>query len=180
MLATRPTLALSRTLVRLAATPSPSLASTSTFAARVKKSTNITGLDVSTSPLAELESRYQKTLSLLTTLPEASVYRQATSALTQQRLAIVTKYVGEANAVKSQPEQIEGIYEQAEAELDAGQLEQVLEQAQAEYRLAAKMVDWKAWEPLEHPPAPGQWSYFSMAEEAGEGGEDQNVGGGKQ
>lgn len=35
------------------------------------------------------------------------------------------------------------------------------------------------WEPLEHPPAPGQWAYFSMAEEAGEGGEDQNVSGGK-
>lgn len=31
-----------------------------------------------------------------------------------------------------------------------------------------------SWEPLEHPPAPGQWSYFSMAEEAGEG-EDQQV-----
>lgn len=145
MLATRPTLALSRTLVRLAATPAPSLASSSTpFAARLKKSTNITGLDVSTSPLSELESRYQKTLSLLTTLPETSVYRQATAALTQQRLDIVTKYAAEVNAVKSQPEQVEGIYEQAETELDAGQLEQALEQAQAEYRLAAKMVDWKA------------------------------------
>lgn len=144
MLATRPTLALRRTLARFAATPAPSVASTSTFAARLKKSTNITGLDVSTSPLTELESRYQKTLSLLTTLPETSVYRQATAALTQQRLEIVSKYVGDANAVQSQPEQVERIYESAEAELDAGQLEQVLEQAQAEYRLAAKMVDWKA------------------------------------
>lgn len=145
MQATRPTLALSRTLARFAATPSPSLASTpAAFAARLKKSTNITGLDVSSSPLNELESRYQKTLSLLTTFPETSVYRQATTALTQQRLEIVSKFVGEAQAVKTQPEQVEEIYEQAERQLDAGQLEQVLEQAVAEYRLAAKMVDWKA------------------------------------
>ncbi|GAC99606.1 potential mitochondrial Complex I, B13_NDUFA5 subunit [Pseudozyma hubeiensis SY62] len=170
-----------RTLLRSAVTPSPSTAPSATaFAARLKKSTNITGLDVSTSPLSELESRYTKTLSLLSTLPEQSVYRQATSALTQQRLDIVAKFNGQAKAVSSKPDQLEELYEQAEQELDAGQLEQVLEQAVAEYRLAAKMVDWKAWEPLEHPPAPGQWSYFSMAEEAGEGGEDQNVDGGKK
>ncbi|KAJ1023130.1 hypothetical protein NDA16_003283 [Ustilago loliicola] len=171
---------MSRSLRRLAATPAPSHApSSATFAARLKKSTNITGLDVSTSPLAELQSRYSKTLSLLTTFPESSVYRQATTALTQQRLDIVSKAAKEADAVKNNADQLEQVYEKAEQELDAGQLEQVLEQAVAEYRLAAKMVDWKAWEPLEHPPAPGQWAYFSMAEEAGEGGEDQNVSGGK-
>ncbi|SNX85811.1 uncharacterized protein MEPE_04520 [Melanopsichium pennsylvanicum] len=179
MFATRPT-ALIRTLVRSAATPSASLApSSSVFAARLKKSTNITGLEVSSSPLHELESRYTKTLSLLSTLPENSVYRQATSALTQNRLNIVEAARKEVDAVKGNAEQVEQVYEKAEQQLDAGQLEQVLEQAVAEYRLSAKMVDWKAWEPLEHPPAPGQWSYFSMAEEAGEGGEDQNVSGGK-
>ncbi|KAJ1025031.1 hypothetical protein NDA18_004317 [Ustilago nuda] len=171
---------MTRSLRRLAATPSPSHApSSASFVARLKKSTNITGLDVSTCPLAELESRYSKTLSLLATLPECSVYRQATSALTQQRLDMVSKAAEEAEAVKNNAEQLEQVYENAEKQLDAGQLEQLLEQAVAEYRLAAKMVDWKAWQPLDHPPAPGQWAYFSMAEEAGEGGEDQNVGGGK-
>lgn len=144
MFATRPAF-LARTLARSAATPSASLASSSTaFAARLKKSTNITGLDVSTAPLSELESRFSKTLSLLSTLPESSVYRQATSALTQQRLDIVSKFNKQADAVKSNAEQLESLYQQAELELDAGQLEQVLEQAVAEYRLAAKMVDWKA------------------------------------
>ncbi|CDW96592.1 hypothetical protein [Sporisorium scitamineum] len=144
MFVTRP-VTLSRTLTRFAATPSSSLASSSTaFAARLKKSTNITGLDVSTSPLAELESRFSKTLSLLTTLPESSVYRQATTALTQQRLDVVAKFSKQADAVKTNAEQLESLYRQAEEELDAGQLEQVLEQAVAEYRLAAKMVGWKA------------------------------------
>lgn len=166
--------------MRFAATPSASVASGTAFAARLKKSTNITGLNVSGSPLSELESRYTKTLSLLSTLPESSVYRQATTALTQQRLDIVAKFSNDAKAIQSEPELLEALYERAEQELDAGQLEQVLEQAVAEYRLAAKMIDWKAWEPLEHPPAPGQWSYFSMAEEAGEGGEDQNVDAGKK
>lgn len=145
MFVTRPA-SISRTLLRLAATPAPSTAPASTvaFAARLKKSTNITGLDVSSSPLAELESRYTKTLSLLQTLPESSVYRQATAALTQQRLDIVAQLNAEANALSSKPEELEALYEKAEQQLDAGQLEQVLEQAVAEYRLAAKMVDWKA------------------------------------
>ncbi|SPO29515.1 uncharacterized protein UTRI_04752_B [Ustilago trichophora] len=171
-----------RTLLRqYAATPSPSLApaSASAFAARLKKSTNITGLQVSPAPLSELESKYTQTLSLLSSFPENSVYKQATTALTQHRLSIVQAAKQQADAVKTNPEQVEAIYENAEQQLDAGQLEQVLEQAVAEFRLAAKMVDWKSWEPLEHPPAPGQWTYFSMAEEAGEGGEDQNVAGGK-
>ena len=72
------------------------------------------------------------------------VYRQATMALTQHRLDVVLGAKNEADKVRTQPEQLEKIYEQAEAQIDAGQLEQVLEQAQAEYKLAAKMVDWKA------------------------------------
>lgn len=144
MYATRPA-ALARALQRLAATPSASLASSSApFAARLKKSTNITGLDVSPRPLAELEARLTKTLSLLTTLPDASVYRQATTALTQHRLDVVAKFNKQAHAVQGSADQLESLYEQAELELDAGQLEQVLEQATAEYRLVAKMIDWKA------------------------------------
>lgn len=145
MLASRP-VSFARSLMRFAATPSPSLApaSASAFAARLKKSTNITGLEVSDSPLSELEARYTKTLSLLSTLPESSVYRQATTALTQHRLNIVQSAFNQANAVKNNPEQVEAVYETAEQQLDAGQLEQVLEQAVAEYKLAAKMVDWKA------------------------------------
>lgn len=143
---------MTRSLRRLAATPSPSHApSSASFVARLKKSTNITGLDVSTCPLAELESRYSKTLSLLATLPECSVYRQATSALTQQRLDMVSKAAEEAEAVKNNAEQLEQVYENAEKQLDAGQLEQLLEQAVAEYRLAAKMVDWKAYVPKQAP-----------------------------
>ena len=146
MFATRPAF-VARTLVRRAAAPAAShapAASASAFAARLKKSTNITGLDVNPAPLAELEARYTKTLALLTTLPEQSVYRQATTALTQQRLTIVEEARKQADAAKANPEQLESIYAEAEAKLDAGQLEQVLEQAVAEYRLAAKMIDWKA------------------------------------
>ncbi|GAC74866.1 NADH:ubiquinone oxidoreductase, NDUFA5/B13 subunit [Moesziomyces antarcticus T-34] len=170
MHATRTAL-IARTLMRHAS-PSASHAPPAPFAARLKKSTNITGVEVAKSPLEQLESRYTQTLHVLKSMPEASVYRQATMALTQHRLDVVLGAKNEADKVRTQPEQLEKIYEQAEVQIDAGQLEQVLEQAQAEYKLAAKMVDWKAWEPLEHPPAPGQWSYFSMAEEAGEGGED--------
>lgn len=113
-------------------------------AARLKKSTNITGLPVSASPLEELEHRYTQTLSVLKSLPESSVYRQATTALTNHRLDIVANAKKQTEHANASPEQLEDIYHQTEQQLDAGQLEQVLEQAQAEFRLAAKMVDWKA------------------------------------
>lgn len=146
MFASRP-IAFTRTPLRFAASPSASLSPASAsgaFAARLKKSTNIAGLEISSSPLAELEARYTKTLSLLTTLPETSVYRQATTALTQQRLDIVARAKKQADAVKGNAEQVEAVYQKVEQQLDAGQLEQVLQQAVAEYRLSAKMQDWKA------------------------------------
>lgn len=74
MFASRP-IAFSRTLLRFAASPAASHSpSSGAFAARLKKSTNITGIEVSSSPLSELEARYTKTLSLLTTLPENSLH----------------------------------------------------------------------------------------------------------
>ncbi|PWY96970.1 hypothetical protein BCV70DRAFT_213914 [Testicularia cyperi] len=165
---------------RRAATPSGAFAPAAvTFAARLKKSTNITGLEVSPYPLEELKEKFSKTLSLLQTLPDSSVYKQATSALTQHKLSTVEKAIQQTKGVENNAEKLESVYQQTELDLDAGQLEQVLQQASAEYHLVAKMIDWKAWEPLQNPPAPGQWSYFSMAEEAGEGGEDQHVDGSK-
>ena len=145
-----------RSSLRFAASPSSSHASpaSAVFAARLKKSTNITGIPVSPAPLSELQDKYTKTLAVLASLPPSSVYRQATTALTQQRLDIVSKAKSQADAVKSDAARVEKVYKQAENELDAGQLEQVIEQAQAELSLAAKMNDWKAYvspPPIPHP-----------------------------
>ncbi|KAJ9106900.1 hypothetical protein QFC20_003908 [Naganishia adeliensis] len=108
-----------------------------------KVSTGITGLAVHPDPLPVLTQTYKSTLSLLSQLPAESVYRQATEAVLKQRAAIIEKANGDVEAV--------------ERELDSGMIEQVLQVAKDEQSLAAKMLEWKPWEPLQVKPAPGQW-----------------------
>lgn len=62
-------------------------------------------------------------------MPQSAVYRQATEALTQQRLSIVEATENLATI---------------EQQLAAGQLEEVIEQAEDEEKLAKKMLDWRA------------------------------------
>jgi NADH dehydrogenase (ubiquinone) 1 alpha subcomplex subunit 5 len=95
----------------------------------LKASTGITGLAVHPDPLPELLSTYKSTLSVISTFPQESVYRQATEALLKHRTAIVEKAAGDVAAV--------------EKELDAGQIEQVLDVAKDELQLAGKMFEWK-------------------------------------
>ncbi|TFK30479.1 Ndufa5, NADH-ubiquinone oxidoreductase subunit [Coprinopsis marcescibilis] len=110
-----------------------------------KRSTGITGLKVHPNPLPELVKTYQTTLSVLSSIPETSVYRQGVEALTRHRLGVVEAANGDIAAVESQ--------------LKDGQIEETLDIASDELSLASKMLEWKAWEPLQETPAPGQWTY---------------------
>lgn len=80
-------------------------------------------------PLPALKQVYTSTLSLLSTLPATSVYRQATEALTQHRL----------NAVETAGEDVDkfesGIGSMAEV---------ILEEAKAEQLLAGNILEWKS------------------------------------
>lgn len=49
--------------------------------------------------------------------------------------------------------------EKLEKALNAGQLEEVIKQAEGELTLARKMLDWKPWEPLVQEPPEGQWKW---------------------
>ncbi|KIY71587.1 NADH2 dehydrogenase [Cylindrobasidium torrendii FP15055 ss-10] len=111
-----------------------------------KSSTGITGLAVHPRPLPVLQETYQNTLQRLSAFPATSVYRQATEALTHHKLEILKAANGDVARV--------------EKELDEGQIEESLVIAEDEWRLAGKMLEWKAWEPLEEAPEPGQWEYF--------------------
>ncbi|KAH9944418.1 NADH2 dehydrogenase [Epithele typhae] len=111
-----------------------------------KRSTGITGLQVSANPLPELKKTYEDTLQALSAIPQASVYRQAAEALTQHKLKVLERANGDVHA--------------AEKELNEGQIEESMDIAQDELSVATKMLEWKAWEPLEEKPEPGQWTYF--------------------
>ncbi|KAH9898439.1 NADH2 dehydrogenase [Cubamyces lactineus] len=111
-----------------------------------KPSTGITGLKVHRDPVPELKKTYEATLQALSAIPQSSVYRQGTEALTLHKLKVLEKANGNVAVI--------------EKELDEGQIEESLDIAQDELSLAQKMLQWKAWEPLEEKPQPGQWQYF--------------------
>ncbi|KAG1825989.1 NADH2 dehydrogenase [Suillus subaureus] len=111
-----------------------------------KKTTGIVGLAVHPNPLPELSNTYNSTLSVLASIPPTSVYRQGVEALTKHKLNIVQGANGDIASVEKQ--------------LDEGQIEESLDIANDELKLAENMLEWKAWEPLEEKPSPGQWEYF--------------------
>jgi len=114
-----------------------------------KSTTGITGLNVHHDPIPELTSIYESTLVKLSSIPETSVYRQGVEALTQRKLKIVQGANGSIGDV--------------EKNLDEGHIEESLDIATDELNLVDKMIEWKAWEPLEEKPEPGQWQYFGKA-----------------
>ncbi|KAI9063029.1 NADH2 dehydrogenase [Trametes sanguinea] len=116
------------------------------FNAARKPTTGITGLKVHHDPIPLLRQTYEATLQTLSAMPQSSVYRQGTEALTLHKLKALEKANGDISVL--------------EKELDEGQVEESLDIAQDELSLAKKMLEWKAWEPLEEKPLPGQWTYF--------------------
>ena len=104
----------------------------------LKQSTGITGLAVHPNPLPQLVKTYESTLSILSAIPQTSVYRQGTEALTRHKLNIVQAANGDIGA--------------AEKKLNEGQIEESLDIASDELELAQKMVEWKACVPPLYSP----------------------------
>ncbi|CAA7266474.1 unnamed protein product [Cyclocybe aegerita] len=118
----------------------------------LKTTTGIHGLPVHPNPLPELLKTYESTLSALSSIPQTSVYRQGVEALVRHKINIVKGANGDIAA--------------AEKQLNEGQIEESLDIAADELSLAAKIVEWKAWEPLEEKPEPGQWEYTGQTTSA--------------
>ncbi|GAA5995174.1 hypothetical protein JCM5350_001859 [Sporobolomyces pararoseus] len=137
----------------LAAAPSANQAATPSASLRTKVSTGIAGYSVHPEPLRALTETYQGTLTLLQQIPASAVYRQSAESITKERLEVIKSIGGQGTE-----QEIEAI----EAKIGAGLIEEVIEQAEGELQLAGKMIEWKAWEDLEAPAAPGQWEQFKQ------------------
>jgi len=111
----------------------------------IKSSTGLTGLSVHPNPLPDLRATLEVTLQRLNGLPQHSAYRRATTAIIQNRLHILDRAGEDVSKV--------------EKEIDQGQIEEVLAQAQDELRLVGQMAEWKAWEGLETQAPAGQFEY---------------------
>ena len=110
----------------------------------LKATTGLTGLAVSTNPHHSLRILYSKLIRALDKYPDSSVYKQETKKLAEHRL----------NIVKTEPN-----IEKLEEKINAGQIEEVIKQAENEIILARKLVDFKVWEPLISNAPPNQWKW---------------------
>ncbi|MBW0535783.1 hypothetical protein O181_075498 [Austropuccinia psidii MF-1] len=128
---------------------------------RTKSTTDQTGVDVHHSPFKFLEATFEKTLKVLEKLPAATVYRQAVESITRDQLQIIKKYVNAAVPGEG-ADVVEARVKAAETELGVVLIEKAIEQAEDEYDLALKMIDFKGWENLQEKPAQGQWDYFPV------------------
>lgn len=103
---------------------------------RTKTSLPIVGLAVHQAPFPSLLHTYQSTLTLLQQIPASAVYRQSVEAITKERADVVRSLGG-----KGSEDEIEAV----EHKIGAGYIEEVLVQAEEEFALAGKMLEWKAY-----------------------------------
>lgn len=110
----------------------------------LKKTTGLVGLAVCESPHDRLRLLYSKILDVLEQVPKTAAYRKYTEQITNERLGMV----------KAEPD-----VKKLEDQLQGGQIEEVILQAENELNLARKMIQWKPWEPLVEEPPANQWKW---------------------
>uniref|UniRef100_A0A671FBZ5 NADH dehydrogenase [ubiquinone] 1 alpha subcomplex subunit 5 n=1 Tax=Rhinolophus ferrumequinum TaxID=59479 RepID=A0A671FBZ5_RHIFE len=106
--------------------------------------TGLVGLAVCESPHDRLRILYAKILDVLEQVPKTAAYRKYTEQITNERLGMV----------KAEPD-----VKKLEDQLQGGQIEEVILQAENELSLARKMLQWKPWEPLVEEPPANQWKW---------------------
>ncbi|KAM4798817.1 NADH dehydrogenase [ubiquinone] 1 alpha subcomplex subunit 5-like [Urocitellus parryii] len=110
----------------------------------LKKTTGLVGLSVCESPQERLRILYTKILYVLEQIPKNAAYRKYTEQITNEKLGMV---------------KAESDVKILEEQLQHGQIEEVILQAETELSLARKMLQWKPWEPLIEEPPANQWKW---------------------
>ncbi|KAM5255966.1 NADH dehydrogenase [ubiquinone] 1 alpha subcomplex subunit 5 isoform 1-T1 [Ctenodactylus gundi] len=110
----------------------------------LKKTTGLVGLAVCETPHERLRILYTKILDTLDQIPKNAAYRKYTEQITNEKLAVV----------KAEPD-----VKKLEDQLQLGQIEEVILQAENELSLARKMMQWKPWEPLVEEAPTNQWKW---------------------
>ncbi|XP_035582627.1 NADH dehydrogenase [ubiquinone] 1 alpha subcomplex subunit 5-like [Zalophus californianus] len=114
------------------------------MAGLLKKTTGLVGLAVCESPHERLRILCTKILDVLEQIPKNAAYRKYTEQITNEKLSMV---------------KVEPDVKKLEDQLQGGQLEEVILQAENELSLARKMLQWKPWEPLVEEPPAKQWKW---------------------
>ncbi|KAM7119970.1 NADH dehydrogenase [ubiquinone] 1 alpha subcomplex subunit 5-like [Molossus nigricans] len=114
------------------------------MAGLLKKTTGLMGLAVCESPHERLRILYAKILDVLEQIPKNAAYRKYTEQITSEKL----------DMVKAEPD-----VKNLEDQLQSGQIEEVILQAENELSLVRKMIQWKPWEPLVEESPANQWKW---------------------
>ncbi|XP_062061606.1 NADH dehydrogenase [ubiquinone] 1 alpha subcomplex subunit 5 [Lepus europaeus] len=114
------------------------------MAGLLKKTTGLVGLAVCESPHERLRILYTKILDVVQQMPKSAAYRKYTEQITNEKLSMV---------------KVESDVKKLEDQLQGGQIEEVILQAENELSLARKMMQWKPWEPLVEEPPANQWKW---------------------
>ncbi|KAK3913973.1 NADH dehydrogenase [ubiquinone] 1 alpha subcomplex subunit 5 [Frankliniella fusca] len=107
--------------------------------------TGLTGMHVARHPTKTLANTYAKILRTTAKMPDDAAYRKYTEALVRDRAAIVEKAGND--------------WKMVEKEMNSGQIEELIIQADKELSLARQMLAWKPWEPLVTKPEADQWKW---------------------
>lgn len=110
----------------------------------IKESTRITGLPVAKNPHHSLTVIYEKILSTLNKMPDNAAYKQHTKTIVETRFDLVKK--------------IKDVQE-LEKNINSGQIEEVIKEAENELFLSRKMLEWKPWENLVGQAPNNQWKW---------------------
>uniref|UniRef100_K3WST9 NADH dehydrogenase [ubiquinone] 1 alpha subcomplex subunit 5 n=1 Tax=Globisporangium ultimum (strain ATCC 200006 / CBS 805.95 / DAOM BR144) TaxID=431595 RepID=K3WST9_GLOUD len=97
-----------------------------------KTTTGIVGLPVNPNARQDLIKIYQKTLQEIKVLPENTVYRDSVERITNYRLKVT---------LENEDEHV------IEKEINMGQLEELIEQAEDELSVIPVYLENKLWEP---------------------------------
>ncbi|NP_001151372.2 NADH-ubiquinone oxidoreductase 13 kDa-B subunit [Zea mays] len=96
----------------------------------VKETTGIVGLEVVPNAREVLVGLYERTLKEIKAVPEDEGYRKAVESFTGHRLQIC---------------QEEEDWKRIEDRIGCGQVEELIEEAEDELKLIAKMIEWDPW-----------------------------------
>ena len=110
----------------------------------LKKTTGLVGLALCETPHERLKILYTKILDVFGHIPKNAAYKKYTEQITNEKLSMV----------KAEPD-----VKKLEEQLQGGQIEEVILQAENELSLARKMIQWKPWEPLVEEPPASQWKW---------------------
>eukprot|EP01147_Barroeca_monosierra_P007383 gene7383-518_t len=126
----------------------------------LRKTTGLVGLQRVLNPREVLDSIYSETISVLSSFPKESTYKQKMQEITSSRLGTLHKHVAiQACLYAFELGHCCEDITDFEIAIGEGQIEEIIYVAEDELKLAKNLLEIKPWEPLVEHPVEGQWRW---------------------